>query len=90
MLPTQSELRYKSKVEEVLCPPFVDIDIVFLAGGTCKIPFVQGWIRKQFPNAKMVIDEQLETITATGAAVHALQVLNLMSTLIITSNRTRS
>src|SRR5690606_37653463 len=73
-LPTLGKLRRKLKIEETVHPPFDDVNIVFLAGGTCRIPFVQIWIKEIFPNAEVKIDEQLETITATGAAIHALQV----------------
>ena len=48
--------------------------IVFLGGGTCRIPFIQQWIKDHFPRAKVIIDGQLEIITATGAAIHALQI----------------
>ena len=56
--------------------PLNDIDIVFLAGGTCRIPFVKQWTKKIFPNAEIKIDGDLEIITATGAIIHALQVLS--------------
>ena len=52
------------------------MDIVFLAGGTCRIPLIQRWIKETFPKADVRIEEQLETITATGAAIHALQILS--------------
>ena len=57
-------------------PPFNDVDIVFLAGGTCRIPFIQKKIKEMFPKAEVKIEEELEAITATGAAIHALQILN--------------
>ena len=57
-------------------PPIENVDIVFLAGGTCRIPSIQTKIKQLFPNARMIIDGELEIITATGAALHALQVLN--------------
>ena len=57
-------------------PPFADVDIVFLAGGTCRIPYVKRWVKEIFPNAEIVIDGELEIITATGATIHALQVLS--------------
>ena len=53
-----------------------DVGVVFIAGGTCRIPFVKKWIEHQFPKAKCIMDGQCEIITATGAAIHALQVLN--------------
>ena len=53
-----------------------DVDIVFLAGGTCRIPFFKKIIKKLSPKAEIIIDGQLEIITATGAAIHALQVLS--------------
>lgn len=40
------------------------------------MPFVQRKIREMFPRAKLIADKELETITASGAVVHALQVLN--------------
>ena len=46
-----------------------------MAGGTCRIPFVQKRIQEMFLNAELIMDGELEIITATGAAVHALQVL---------------
>ena len=49
---------------------------MFLAGGTCRIPFIQKWIKEQFPEAEIITYGELETVTATGAAIHALQVLN--------------
>ena len=51
-------------------------DIVFLAGGTCRIPFIQKWHKKLLRKAQIIMDGELEIITATGAAVHALQVLS--------------
>ena len=33
-------------------------------------------MKEMFPNANLIIDGELEIITATGAAIHALQVLN--------------
>ena len=53
-----------------------DIHLVFLAGGTCRTPFMKQEIKKLFPKAELIIDGELEIITATGAAIHALQVLN--------------
>ena len=53
-----------------------NVKFVFLAGGSCRMPFVKHWIKKLFPEAEMIIGGQLEIITATGAAIHALQVLN--------------
>ena len=53
-----------------------DVDIVFLAGGTCRIPFFKNFIKQMSPKAELIIDGELEIITATGAAIHALQVLN--------------
>jgi len=55
---------------------FDDVNFVFLAGGTCRIPFISKWINEQFPKAEVIISDELEVITATGAAVHALQVLS--------------
>ena len=75
-LPSQREHRSKIRQSGVATPPFKDVDIVFLAGGTCRIPFVQEWIKEIFPEAEMIIDGELEIITATGAALHALQVLS--------------
>ena len=73
--PIQREYRHETAREKELKPPINNIDIVFLAGGTCRIPFIKGWITDQFPNAE-VIDGELEVITAKGAAIHALQVLS--------------
>ena len=67
--------RIPSKAKDIN-PPFDNVNIVFLAGGTCRIPFVQKWVGDQFPKAKVIIDGELEIITATGAVIHALQVLN--------------
>uniref|UniRef100_A0AC34RDX4 Heat shock protein 70 n=1 Tax=Panagrolaimus sp. JU765 TaxID=591449 RepID=A0AC34RDX4_9BILA len=53
-----------------------DFDIVFLAGGTNRIPILQEIVKKKFPKAKIIIDGQVEIITATGAAIHGLQILN--------------
>ena len=76
LLPDQRELRCDAEVEQITYAQFADLNIVFLAGGTCRIPFVQRWIKEIFPNAEVKIEEPLETITAIGAAIHALQVLN--------------
>ena len=76
-LPEQRNIRCKRKGEfEVRRVPVHDVSLVFVAGGTCKIPFVQRWIQNQFPKAKLIIGNQLEVITATGATIHALQILN--------------
>ena len=70
---------------------FHRIQTVFLGGGSCRIPCIQKQIKAKFPNAQIVIDEELETIVATGAAIRALQlshndtVLKLKNT---TSNMT--
>ena len=53
-----------------------DVDIIFLAGGTCRIPFFKKFMRKISPYAEIIMDGQLEIITATGAVIHALQVLS--------------
>uniref|UniRef100_A0AC34QK53 Heat shock protein 70 n=1 Tax=Panagrolaimus sp. JU765 TaxID=591449 RepID=A0AC34QK53_9BILA len=53
-----------------------DFDVVFLAGGTNKIPILQEIVKKKFPKAKIIIDGQIEIITATGAAIHGVQILN--------------
>ena len=74
--PNEKKKLCKTSFEPYVYPPFDDVDIVFLAGGTCRIPFIQKWIGQQFPNAEIIIDGELEVIAATGAIVHALQVLN--------------
>ena len=74
--PSQRKNRRGIPSRSYICPPFNDVDIVFLAGGTCRIPFVQRWIKEQFPKAEIIIDGELEIITATGAVVHALQLLH--------------
>jgi len=77
LLPFQRKLRCEQ--ERKNCVPFsplTDIDIVFLAGGTCRIPSIQKQIGKLFPNTRLIIEEKLETITTTGAAIHVLQVLD--------------
>ena len=61
----------KSEVKQIK-----NVDVIFLAGGTCRIPMVQTSIRKLFPEANIIIDGELEIITATGATIHALQVLS--------------
>ena len=53
-----------------------DVDIAFLAGGTCRIPFFKNFIKELSPKMEIIMDGELEIITATGAAIHALQVLN--------------
>ena len=50
------------------------INVVFLSGGTCEIPFIQEKIRSMFPETRLIIDGELATITAKGATVHALQI----------------
>jgi len=55
---------------------FNEVDIVFLAGGTFRIPFFQKQIKEMFPNAEVIMGGELEIITSTGAAIHALQVLS--------------
>ena len=52
---------------------FKKIHMVFLGGGSCRITLLQEMAKKQFPDAKIIIDEELETIAATGAAMRALQ-----------------
>ena len=74
--PMQMKLRCDREIIDFSNNAADDIKFVFLAGGTCKIPFVQRWIEKQFPKAEIIIDGQIETVTATGAVIHALQVLN--------------
>jgi len=81
-LPTERKLRCKQEKGCETYSPLNDVDIVFLAGGTCRIPFILKEIQKQFPKAEIIPDEEsiiyekLETITATGAAIHALQVVS--------------
>ena len=67
--------RRKRKQEYTPFYPLPDVNIVFLAGGTCRIPFVQNWVKRNFPGAK-IIEEQLQILAGIGAAVHALQVLS--------------
>uniref|UniRef100_A0AC34RMC9 Uncharacterized protein n=1 Tax=Panagrolaimus sp. JU765 TaxID=591449 RepID=A0AC34RMC9_9BILA len=55
------------------CKSYCNIDYVFLAGGTCRIPYVQNTIRKVFSDldpSRIVIDPELEIITAQGALIH--------------------
>ena len=66
------ELKRKSDVR----PPFNDVNIVFLAGGTFRIPFFQKQIKEIFPKAEVIMGGELEIITATGAAIHALQIMS--------------
>ena len=63
-------------IEDCTLPEIPGVSIVFLAGGTCRIPFIKKKIQKTFPGSKLIIDDKLEVITAEGAATHALQVLN--------------
>lgn len=51
-------------------------DVIFLAGGTHRNQILQDIVRKTFSKAKIIMDNQVEIITATGAAIHGLQVLN--------------
>ena len=75
--PTQREQRKKREGEfEIKRHELKNVNTVFISGGTCRIPFIQRWIKKQFPNANFIMDNQIEIITATGAAIHALQVIN--------------
>ena len=74
--PIEKETRCKGEMKNMLKLPLTDVNLVFLAGGTCRIPFVQKWIKGRFPNAEIIIEKELEVITVTGAALHALQVLN--------------
>uniref|UniRef100_A0AC34RL32 Actin-like ATPase domain-containing protein n=1 Tax=Panagrolaimus sp. JU765 TaxID=591449 RepID=A0AC34RL32_9BILA len=53
-----------------------NFDVIFLAGGTNRIPILQEIVKKEFPNGKIIMDGQVEIITATGAAIHGLQLLN--------------
>ena len=73
---SQREYRCRPSSGLDVVSPFDDVNIVFLAGGTFRIPLLQKQIKEIFPNAEVVIDRELEIITATGAAIHALQVLN--------------
>uniref|UniRef100_A0AC34R3E8 Uncharacterized protein n=1 Tax=Panagrolaimus sp. JU765 TaxID=591449 RepID=A0AC34R3E8_9BILA len=55
------------------CKSYCNIDYVFLAGGTCRIPYVQNTIKKVFSDldpSRIVIDPELEIITAQGALIH--------------------
>ena len=63
-------------MENTTSLPLNGIKYTFLVGGMCKIPFIKSWIAKQFPGSVVIADEGLETITAFGAAIHGLQVLN--------------
>ena len=67
--------RRKRKQEYTRFSPLTDVNVVFLAGGTCRIPFVRDWIKGKFPKAIM-IEDQLQLQTGIGAVVHALQVLS--------------
>uniref|UniRef100_A0AC34RB68 Heat shock protein 70 n=1 Tax=Panagrolaimus sp. JU765 TaxID=591449 RepID=A0AC34RB68_9BILA len=64
----------------VLCLPFRSeestVDLIFLAGGTSRISIFHDSIKQKFPNAKIIMDGEVEVITATGAAIHGLQILN--------------
>ena len=75
-LPRQNKSRSRHDIEEYgMNVPFNDVSIVFLAGGICRIPYVQKWIKKLFPKAELITKGELEIMTATGAVIHALQVL---------------
>uniref|UniRef100_A0AC34R9T4 Uncharacterized protein n=1 Tax=Panagrolaimus sp. JU765 TaxID=591449 RepID=A0AC34R9T4_9BILA len=53
-----------------------DFDIIFLAGGSNRMPILQNIVRETFPHCKIIMDGEVEIITATGAAIHGLQILN--------------
>ena len=72
---TNHEKKHQTEPEDMYYT-LSDVDIVFLAGGTCRMPFFQEFIKEISSGAKIIIDGELEIITATGAAIHALQVLS--------------
>jgi len=74
--PKQNKLRRVPERADFWHCPIRTVDLVFLTGGTCRIPLVQKWVGNQFPNAECVIDGELEIITASGAIIHGLQVLS--------------
>uniref|UniRef100_A0AC34Q712 Uncharacterized protein n=1 Tax=Panagrolaimus sp. JU765 TaxID=591449 RepID=A0AC34Q712_9BILA len=49
---------------------------VFLVGGTCWIPYIQNYFKSVFGEDKVVVPNNLQNITATGALIHGLQILN--------------
>ena len=75
--PNQREQRKRREGQfEIRREKLEDVYVVFIAGATCRIPFIERWIHNQFPKAKLIKHTELEIITATGAAIHALQIEN--------------
>ena len=75
-IPTQRKLRCQPFRNTEAKDSLNDVNIAFLTGGTCRIPHIQKWIKEQFPKAEVIMGGELEIITATGAAIHGLQVQN--------------
>ena len=75
--PSQKNSRCQRKQKK--CNPFSlveDIDFVFLVCAIPKLSLIERLIKKTFPNSRIIRGEQSEIITSTGAAIHALQILN--------------
>lgn len=49
---------------------------VFLVGGSCRIPYIQNYFKSIFGEDKLIVPNNLQGITATGALIHGLQILN--------------
>uniref|UniRef100_A0AC34PWK1 Heat shock protein 70 n=1 Tax=Panagrolaimus sp. JU765 TaxID=591449 RepID=A0AC34PWK1_9BILA len=49
---------------------------VYLVGGTCRIPYIQNLFKEIFGENKVIIPNNLQEITATGALIHGLMILN--------------
>ena len=75
-LPTQRSLRCGMQGNWTSLSLLDDIDIVLLFGKACITRFIQMPIKKMFPSSTIIIEEKCEKITATGATIHVLQVLN--------------
>lgn len=49
-----------------------EVDYVVMIGGSSRNPFVQGRIKKFFPNAEVLIPRELQALVSQGAALHSI------------------
>ncbi len=57
-------------MQEALAQAAVAADVIFVTGGTARSPTVQAWLRRHFPDARIVQGDSFGSV-ASGLALQA-------------------
>ena len=62
--------RFLALMQEALAQAAVAADVIFVTGGTARSPTVQAWLRRHFPDARIVQGDSFGSV-ASGLALQA-------------------